>query len=91
MKTKCSRPGCNNDFERLAHNMKYCSPECRQIVTQKKISDRYKRKSVQKNRQNAVCAKCKKKLSRYNQDDLCTACSYSDENGDLMQILRELS
>lgn len=86
----CARDGCNQEFEKTAHNMKYCSPECRKVVSGEKISARYKRIRATKSDKNRTCVRCEVKLSIYNYYDYCSSCKYIIENANLLEILRML-
>jgi len=84
----CDREGCVQEFERTAHNMKYCSPACRKIVSGKKVSDRYHRIKDSRSRKPRACESCGLSLSIYNYDRLCSSCDYAAENINLLEIIR---
>lgn len=71
--------------------MKYCSPECRKIVSQGKINRRYKRiKAIQRG-EVRHCTHCGVRLSRYNQQDSCSACDSSRSNTNLSDIIKGIN
>jgi hypothetical protein len=75
MKTKhCS--WCDNSFQTNIVYQIYCSSECRDAATKEKIAARYRaiRRSKESTK-NRSCKSCGKKLSVYNDDQICQACS----------------
>jgi len=70
----CSNKDCAKEFIAKTHNQKYCSDECCRIATNKRIMEKYYEKKAIRNGAFRGCKKCKVKLSRYNQTDLCTVC-----------------
>ena len=69
----CGNKECNKDFESKTHNQKYCSDECCRAATNKRIMEKYYEKKAIRNGASRVC-KCGIKLSRYNQNALCSSC-----------------
>ena len=71
----CANPECNAGFLPLVHNAIYCSPECRRIMTNKKVLSKYYEKKEAKNGKR-VCANkiCDTILSRYNKENICESC-----------------
>lgn len=57
------------------HNAIYCSIECRRIVTNQKVLDKYYEKKDKKNKPKRICKarNCKTILSQYNSEDICEA------------------
>jgi hypothetical protein len=70
----CSNKECGKDFEPKTHNQKYCSDECCRIATNRRIMEKYYEKKAIRNGAFRQCTKCKTKLSRYNQGNLCSTC-----------------
>lgn len=72
----CANPECGKEFEPKIHNGKYCSPECRQAITNQRVLARYYEKKEAKLRavtEERICVEesCSVKLSRYNKDTHC--------------------
>lgn len=69
----CQNPNCKKEFEPGSHNAKYCTPECRRAVTNKRVLANY---HANKNRkvEDRVCQTCDSHLSRYNKKDICELC-----------------
>ena len=69
----CANPECKLEYEPNAHNAKYCSPECRRVVTNKRVLERYheSKKEVVNDR---TCEECPTQLSIYNPDKVCAGC-----------------
>jgi len=72
----CSNEDCLELFAPKVHNAVYCSAECRKIVTNKKILDKYHQKKANKSLKNRVCKTrgCETLLSNYNDENICGAC-----------------
>lgn len=66
---------CDNQFTPRVSYQIYCSPECRELATREKITERYsitrRAKMASKVR---LCRSCGTKLSAYNDEDLCQKC-----------------
>lgn len=88
----CAREGCENSFEKAAHNQKYCSNECCRIATNAKIMQRYYENKERRSGRKRVCKTrgCNEVLSRYNMGDYCAACEYKNERDSLDDVLCEL-
>lgn len=76
MEIVCANDECKKSFEPKIHNAKYCSQECRQAITNKRVLARYYEKKEIKKRNSSekrVCTSdgCDIVLSRYNADKLC--------------------
>jgi len=67
----------------------YCSPECRDLATREKISQRYavskRNKMIGKKR---YCKYCGGKLSAYNDDSICQTCIINPT--DVNRALKEI-
>lgn len=71
----CAAEGCENTFEKRTHNQKYCSNECCQIETNKKMKAAYHERVAIKRGKARVCSQCQiTKLSRYNPGRICGSC-----------------
>lgn len=72
----CANEECGDSFEPQAHNAIYCSIECRKIVTNKNVLDKYYKKKERKSNKKRVCKnkKCGTILSSYNDEDICELC-----------------
>ena len=72
----CANKECLNgkEFTAKTHNQKYCSDECCRIATNRRIMEKYYEKKAIRLGAPRVCKKCKTKLSRYNQSDVCSTC-----------------
>lgn len=91
---KCYRKECEVEFESKTHNQKYCSDECCRIATNKRIMEKYYEKKAIRNGSLRSCTKCGGKLSRYNQNTLCSICEKNrsaKSNAKLLGMLDEIS
>lgn len=72
---KCANTECNKEFETKVYNAIYCSPECRRIVTNKKLLQNYYTKKNNKNKKR-ICNNdnCSTVLSTYNKENICEPC-----------------
>jgi hypothetical protein len=70
----CLNKECAKEFDAKTHNQKYCSDECCRISTNRRIMEKYYEKKAIRNGAHRTCKKCKVKLSRYNQTDICSTC-----------------
>jgi hypothetical protein len=70
----CANPSCLNKIELTIHNKKYCSPECRRVVTNKRVLERY-HEGKKKKPNDRRCKDCKLTvLSIYNPENVCAGC-----------------
>ena len=71
----CSNPDCQKEFLAKVYNTIYCSPECRKVITNKKLLDNYYRRKENKTKKRVCITKtCNTVLSRYNDEDICEQC-----------------
>ena len=71
----CNNDDCKKEFIAKVYNTIYCSPECRKIITNKKLLDNYYRKKENKTRKRVCITKnCSTVLSSYNKEDICEQC-----------------
>jgi hypothetical protein len=90
----CSNSECAKDFEAKTHNQKYCSDECCRVATNKRIMEKYYEKKAIKNGALRKCKKCSIKLSRYNQNNICSSCEKNinlKNKNNLLGMLDEIS
>jgi ribosomal protein S27AE len=72
----CANEDCLELFAPKVHNAIYCSAECRKIVTNQKVLNKYYEKKNKQAFRNRVCKNvgCSTLLSRYNEDQICGPC-----------------
>lgn len=72
----CANEDCEKTFEPQVHNAVYCSVECRKVVTNKNVLDKYYEKKERKANKKRICKNkdCKTILSMYNEEDICEPC-----------------
>lgn len=90
----CANKECAKDFEAKTHNQKYCSDECCRIATNRRIMEKYYEKKAIRNGAFRQCIKCKTKLSRYNQSNMCSTCEKNkniNNRNKLMGMINEIS
>jgi hypothetical protein len=92
----CANKDCPNgkEFTPKTHNQKYCNEQCCRISTNRKIMEKYYEKKAIKNGAPRVCKSCKTKLSRYNQQSVCSTCEKNinhEAKIAIWSILNELS
>ena len=83
----CAAEGCENTFVKRTHNMKYCSNECCQIETNKKMKAAYHERIAIKKGKARVCVQCEvTRLSRYNPGRICGSCEEANKktSGDFL-------
>jgi hypothetical protein len=85
----CANVECKKDFDSKTHNQKYCSDECCRIATNKRIMEKYYEKKAIKKGAIRLCKKCKCKLSRYNNEDICASC-LKEKNLKTKKLLKEI-
>lgn len=80
---------CDSAFEANVSYQIYCSPECRDLATKDKISQRYaisRRTKMMGKKRN--CKSCGVLLSAYNDDVLCLSCVINPT--DVSKALKEI-
>jgi hypothetical protein len=90
----CQNKECSKEFEPKTHNQKYHSDECCRMATNKRIMEKYYEKKSIKNGLARNCTKCKTKLSRYNNSDVCSVCEKNiieHSKKTIWNLLNELS
>jgi hypothetical protein len=88
---KCANNECTKKFDAKTHNQKYCSDECCRVATNRRIMEKYYEKKAIKNGAPRICKKCKTKLSRYNQRDVCAGCEKRISEESRLAIWRIIS
>jgi len=87
----CARKGCDETFVSKKHNQKYHNDECCRLATNQKIMEKYYEKRAQRRGETRMCKTCKvTKLSRYNDDQVCSSCkskSVLDANNSVIDML----
>lgn len=80
---------CDTAFESKVSYQIYCSPECRESATKEKIAERYaiERRNKRIN-QTRLCKDCGKRLSAYNDDQICFSCNVDPK--EVNRTLREI-
>lgn len=71
----CLNTDCNNVFVAKVYNALYCSKECRKVITNKKLLEKYYENKENKKRKR-VCKteNCATILSSYNKEQICEQC-----------------
>lgn len=90
----CANQECAKVFTAKTHNQKYCSDECCRVATNRRIMEKYYEKKEIRSGKLRKCAKCKTKLSRYNQNDVCSTCEKNinlTNKSKLLGMLDEIS
>lgn len=71
----CANDECKKIFTPKTYNGVYCSSECRKIVTNKKLLEKYySDKSNRTKKRTCVTKGCTTILSRYNKEKICERC-----------------
>lgn len=71
---QCANKECENIFEPATHNQKYCCAECCRVATNRRIMEKYYDKRDQRQGKARYCINCDSKLSRYNDNRVCSSC-----------------
>lgn len=70
----CHNDGCEEKFAKRTHNQIYHDEECTRLATNANIMRKYYARRAQRLGLARFCA-CGTKLSRYNPEDKCNACT----------------
>jgi hypothetical protein len=71
----CKNEECNKSFITKKYNAVFCSKECRRLVTNKKLLDKYYENKSNKFKKRICKTKnCTTILSSYNKEDICEPC-----------------
>ena len=71
----CANPDCKKPFMPRVYNAIYCNAECRKIITNQKVLQRYYDKKARLSSRRTCATKvCGTILSRYNAEDICERC-----------------
>lgn len=86
----CANDGCDNEFEKITHNQKYCCDECCRESTNKKIREKYYEEKERLAGKKRICSTrgCKNPLSRYNEGKICNTCVAKQESNNKNELLR---
>ena len=90
----CANKECAKEFEPKTHNQKYCTDECCRVATNRRIMEKYYEKKAIRNGAKRGCKKCNAQLSRYNESNLCSACTRKvnqNHRNKLLGMLDEIS
>lgn len=90
----CANKECAKEFDPKTHNQKYCTDECCRIATNKRIMEKYYEKKAIRGGALRKCKKCKTKLSRYNESNICTTCNKKiniSQKNKLLDMIDEIS
>jgi hypothetical protein len=83
----CANQECAIPFEPKTHNQKYHSDECCRVATNKKIMQKYYEKKAIRSGSSRLCKKCNAKLSRYNDQSICSMCQKNSAIENRLKIL----
>lgn len=81
---------CGVLFVKRRPNMIYCTKECCNHATNKKLIERYHIQKNKKNQSGRLCSICSAKLSKYNNNDFCHACKIKESEMEKINLLRSL-
>lgn len=71
----CANEDCLVSFIPKTYNGIYCSAECRKIVTNRKLLEKYyTNKENKKRKRTCITKDCTTILSRYNKEKICERC-----------------
>jgi predicted Ser/Thr protein kinase len=71
----CANELCKKHFAAKVYNAIYCGTDCRRIVTNKKLLEKYYELKENKNKKRICKSKdCLTVLSRYNKEIICEQC-----------------
>lgn len=81
---------CSGEFQPNVSYQIYCSPECRELATKDKVSEKYKAKKRQKlSQKERRCSNgCGTLLSIYNESSYCSKCLIDQKQ--VNRMLKEL-
>ncbi len=84
----CANKECAKEFKPKTHNQKYHSDECCRIATNRRIMEKYYEKKAIRNGAKRTCKKCKTRLSRYNESNVCAGCQKKIDINQKNKIIR---
>jgi len=87
----CANKECAKEFNAKTHNQKYCSDECCRVATNRRIMEKYYEKKAIRKGAKRVCSKCKTRLSRYNESNICAGCLKKTDIGQKHKLLRMIN
>lgn len=80
---------CGGQFTALKANQVYCQSECTRKASNQKIIERYHAAKALKTI-DRYCDTCDAKLSRYNDDLICSPCKQNKKELERIDFLRKL-
>lgn len=88
---QCANEACKREFLPKVHNAIYCGDECRKLITNQKVLDKYyekKEKSLETKTIKRICATdgCGTILSIYNEDSACSACQKKRTDANIARL-----
>jgi methylphosphotriester-DNA--protein-cysteine methyltransferase len=81
---------CGEEFTASKSNQIYCKIQCTRIASNKKIIERYHAAKALKSNIARTCSECKARLSRYNDDSICSPCEKGKKELGKIDLLRKL-
>jgi hypothetical protein len=77
---------CSTEFQPKVSYQIYCTVECRELATRKKIYDRYRSNGAKKRSKKRIkCAgECGTVISMYNESLFCSVCNVNKKKVDKM-------
>lgn len=85
----CANPQCGIEYTPGTFNHKFCTPDCRKVVTNARLMERYYENRDRRRGKLRLCRLCDQPLSRYNETKECQACT-AKKNTDARERLLEL-
>jgi hypothetical protein len=81
---------CANEFQPSVSYQIYCSPECRELATKEKISERYQvnRRKNRSKKERKCSGGCGTVISIYNENGYCQVCMVNQRK--VNKTLKEL-
>lgn len=83
----CNYSKCGVEFEPATHNQIYHTAECCRLATNERIMERYYEKKEKRAGKKRQCVKCDTVLSRYNDEEMCSACNRGQTSQDDLSAL----
>lgn len=80
---------CGDEFTASKSNQVYCKTECTRKASNQKIIERYHAAKALKTNER-LCESCSAKLSRYNEDSICSPCQQNKKELERIDFLRKL-
>lgn len=91
----CGYSECHVEFQPRTHNQRYCTDEHCRLATNARIMQNYYKRKERRAGKERMCANgCGTKLSRYNDNDVCSACTAkrtSDVRSSLLDMVNSVA